>query len=110
MEKSVYFYGVGDGCHAVPRTTVGRIENTQSARTGKREVFSISPYEKMATQFCGGPDLLPQKITLFVLGAPNSGTLVYLVPLARSRYCASPEASIMRLKAAPTLKNYELIT
>jgi hypothetical protein len=36
--------------------------------------------------------------------------LVYLVPLARSRYCASPEASIMRLKAAPTLKNYELIT
>jgi hypothetical protein len=41
MEKSVYFYGVGDGCHAVPRTTVGRIENTQSASRGKREVFSI---------------------------------------------------------------------
>ena len=57
----------------------------------------------MAAQFCGGPDLLPQKFTLFVLGAPNSGTLVYLVPLARSRYCASPEASIMRLKAAPSL-------
>ena len=28
---------------------------------------------------------------------------LYLVPLARSRYCASPEASIMRLKAAPSL-------
>ena len=26
-----------------------RIENTQSARRGKREVFSISPYEKMAS-------------------------------------------------------------
>ena len=32
--------------------------------------------------------------------APISVSLVYLVPLARSRYCASPEASIMRLKAA----------
>jgi hypothetical protein len=29
--------------------------------------------------------------------------LVYLVPLAPSRYCASPEASMMRLKAAPSL-------
>ena len=28
---------------------------------------------------------------------------LYLVPLARSRYCASPEASIMRLKAAAKL-------
>ena len=45
--------------------------------------------------------LLPHKLTLFVLGAPNSVSLVYLVPPARSRYCASPEASIMRLKAAP---------
>jgi hypothetical protein len=31
---------------------------------------------------------------------PISVSLVYLVPPARSRYCASPEASIMRLKAA----------
>jgi hypothetical protein len=29
--------------------------------------------------------------------------LVYLVPPARSRYCASPEASIMRLKDAAKL-------
>ena len=28
---------------------VWRIENTQSARRGKREVFSISPYERMAS-------------------------------------------------------------
>ena len=28
---------------------------------------------------------------------------LYLVPLARFRYCASPEASIMRLKAAAKL-------
>ena len=71
----------------------------------------------MAAQFCWGHDLLPQKLTLFVLGAPNSGTLVYLVPPARSRYCASPEASIMRLKAAaklgatasaPTQRSYKL--
>jgi len=34
---------------------------------------------KMAAQFCGNPDLLHA---------------LYLVPLARSRYCASPEASI----------------
>jgi hypothetical protein len=51
----------------------------------------------------GAPNFSPQKLTLFVLGAPISGMLVYLVPLARSRYCASPEASIMRLKAAATL-------
>ena len=29
--------------------SVWRIENTQSASRGKREVFSISPYEKMAS-------------------------------------------------------------
>jgi hypothetical protein len=29
--------------------SVWRIENTQGARRGKREVFSISPYEKMAS-------------------------------------------------------------
>ena len=51
----------------------------------------------------GAPNFSPQKLTLFVLGTPISGMLVYLVPLARSRYCASPEASIMRLKAAATL-------
>ena len=63
---------------------------------------------------------LPHKLTLFVLGAPISVSLVYLVPLARSRYCASPEASILtkakaKLEHPPTegrqlrTKNYELM-
>ena len=45
-----------------------------------------------------------------ILRGPRTPSLIYgerialyLVPPARSRYCASPEASIMRLKAAPTL-------
>ena len=45
----------------------------------------------------------PQNGCAILRGPPISWMLVYLVPLARSRYCASPEASIMRLKAAPTL-------
>jgi len=40
---------------------------------------------------------------MFLFGGPDLLHALYLVPLARSRYCASPEASIMRLKAAPTL-------
>ena len=51
------------------------------------------------------PNFSPQKLTMFLFGCPvlsipHNDTLVYLVPPARSRYCASPEASIMRLKAA----------
>ena len=61
----MFFCGVGAGCHARPLMAdtrrggllvktvyshcVRRIENTQSARRGKREVFSISPYERMAS-------------------------------------------------------------
>ena len=48
---------------------------------------------KMAAQFCGGPELLDAGVSVsftsfFVM-------LEYLVPPARSRYCASPEASIL---------------
>jgi|GEM_PF-5220650 len=51
----------------------------------------------------GGPPTYPTKWRSHFAGTPISGTFVYLVPLARSRYCASPEASIMRLEAASTL-------
>ena len=53
--------------------------------------------------FSGAPIFYPKNSPCSFSGAPISGMLVYLVPLARSRYCASPEASIMRLKAAATL-------
>ena len=71
---------------------------------------------KMAAQFCGGPDLSPHKMAAQFCGVPDLFTprthlvrpwgprspaliygeriALYLVPLARSRYCASPEASI----------------
>ena len=71
----------------------------------------LSPH-KMAAQFCGDPDprhacvsrfFHPTKWLRNFAGTPVSGMLVYLVPPARSRYCASPEASIMRLEAASTL-------
>ncbi|MDD5316744.1 MAG: hypothetical protein PHX33_06995, partial [Candidatus Cloacimonetes bacterium] len=65
----------------------------------------------------GTPIFLPQKITLFLFGGPDLFTpKTHLVPfrgprsLARSRYCASPEASIMRLKAASTKWLYALKT
>ena len=79
---------------------------------------------KWLRNFSGAPNFSPQKLTMFLFGGPDlcfagvsrffhpknsrcsfsgapiSVSLVYLVPLARFRYCASPEASIMRLKAA----------
>ncbi|MCB5248544.1 MAG: hypothetical protein LHW42_02620, partial [Candidatus Cloacimonetes bacterium] len=65
----------------------------------------------------GTPIFLPQKLTLFLFGGPDLFTpKIYLVPfrgprsLASSRYCASPEASIMRLKAASTKWLYALKT
>ena len=65
---------------------------------------------KMAAQFCGDPDLFTPRTHLVRPWGPRTPALIcgerialYLVPLARSRYCASPEASIMRLKAAPSL-------
>jgi hypothetical protein len=39
MEKSGYFYGVGDGCHAVPRTAVGRDVCTNEAGIGGAGYF-----------------------------------------------------------------------
>ena len=61
----------------------------------------LSPH-KMATQFCGGPDLFTPRTHLVRPWGPRTPALIcgerialYLVPLARSRYCASPEASIL---------------
>ena len=62
----------------------------------------------MAAQFCGDPDIFTimlntlvypvsfaPKTQLFLFGDPDLLHALYLVPLARSRYCASPEASIL---------------
>ena len=83
-----------------------------------RHVPVIAPL--LRRQLCGWkPHLLyPTKWLRNFAGTPVSGMLVYLVSFtpqngcailrgprspARSRYCASPEASIMRLEAASTL-------
>ena len=63
-------------------------------------VYLVSFYPtKWLRNFAGAPNFSPQKLTMFLFGCPvlsipHNDTLVYLVPPARSRYCASPEASI----------------
>ena len=72
-------------------------------------VYLVSFYPtKWLRNFAVAPNFHPTKLTMFLFGCPvlsipHNDTLVYLVPPARSRYCASPEASIMRLKAAPKM-------
>jgi hypothetical protein len=60
----------------------------------------VASYALRTKHTCVSRFFYPKNSPCSSLGTPNSGTLVYLVPPARSRYCASPEASIMRLKAA----------
>ena len=86
--------------------------------------------QKLTKFLFGGLDFLDACVSRFFhptkwlrnfAGAPVSGMLEYLVPPARSRYCASPEASILiKAKAKPehpptrkrrqlSTKNYELM-
>ena len=75
----------------------------------------VASYALRTKHTCVSRFFYPKNSPCSSLGTPNSGTLVYLVSFtpkthdvpfwgprspARSRYCASPEASIMRLKAA----------
>ena len=63
-------------------------------------VYLVSFYPtKWLRNFAVAPNFHPTKLTMFLFGCPvlsipHNDTLVYLVPPARSRYCASPEASI----------------
>jgi len=83
-----------------PKTHLVRPWGSELRNAGVSRFFHPT---KWLRNFAGATIFHPKNSPCSSLGAPISVSLVYLVPLARSRYCASPEASIMRLKAAPSL-------